>query len=79
MATATVTTPTLACTPATRGFPGLRCPFCGQEDNITLNLADVKTFTCGECDEEFTGDDVLEILERWQKVLAWVDLAPATE
>jgi hypothetical protein len=62
-----------------RGFGPLTCPLCGQDCAISLNLEDLETCTCPECSEEFTLDTVRDVIARWQKVLAWVDLCPAAE
>lgn len=75
--------PTLKMTPEpramqSRGFPGLSCLHCGETDCVSLNLHDFSTY-CKECDHEGTLDEVCEILGRWEKVLAWVELAPIAE
>lgn len=59
----------------------LPCPCCHEAGAcITLHLAEVDRFTCLECEEEFTTDDVREMIDRvkrWEKVLAWVDAMPS--
>jgi hypothetical protein len=64
---------------ARKGFGWLACLRCGQEATVRLDLDDCATFTCGECEESFTADEVREHLARWQKVLAWCAMAPAAE
>jgi uncharacterized protein (DUF983 family) len=70
------TTPTCSTpTPVSRGFV-LPCPKCGNAEScISLHLDDCETFTCRECDEEFTADDVRDLIAKWGKVLAWIDAA----
>ena len=63
-------------TEATTGLQ-LPCPCCGQaEANIALELHDMQSFTCRECDAEFTRADIEALIARWQPVLAWIDTAP---
>ena len=62
-----------------RGFPGIRCPLCGNDDVQSLDLDDLQTFHCGGCEESYTTEDVRELLAGWQKVLTWIDGAPAVE
>jgi hypothetical protein len=71
---ATVTEPTTA--PAKRGFGVLPCIRCGQDASISIDLDDCATFRCGECEESFDACDLREHLEKWQRVLAWVEQAP---
>lgn len=55
----------------------LPCPRCGEPDaNLLLHLVDGESFTCQECDEEFTAADVRGLLARWAPVLAWLDKMP---
>jgi hypothetical protein len=59
-----------------RGFPH-RCPLCGAEETIKINLGDVATFECGECSEEFGPDAIRAMIGQWQAALAWLATAPA--
>ena len=56
-------------------FAGLRCLICGHEDCVSLDLDDLKTFRCRECEDEFSIDTVEEVVKSWQKVAAWVEMA----
>jgi hypothetical protein len=77
---ATATQPTLTCVaPKTRGFAGLCCLKCNAEDAVTVLVCDTSVFHCTDCGDEFSTDDVREHLERWQRVLAWVEMAPEME
>jgi hypothetical protein len=79
-ATATLPLPTASQADSrSQGFPGLRCPLCGQEDCVTLNLQDVHTFSCTECSEDIPADDARTYAQRWLDVLAWTALAPVAE
>lgn len=71
--------PRATATPVKRGFGCLTCPLCGQDCGISLNLEDLETCTCPECSEEFTLDTVRDVIARWQRVLAWVEMCPAGE
>ena len=64
------------------GFGPLPCPKCGAEATVSIdldNLTAADVCKCNECDEEFGLADVRAWMARWQKVLAWIDLAPALE
>jgi hypothetical protein len=58
------------------GFGVLRCPVCGQEATVSLDLDDCRTFRCGECEDSFSADDVRSMIRDWQRVLNWLDLLP---
>jgi hypothetical protein len=74
---ATAATPSTPTTTPARGFPELACIKCGESGSMTLGLTDLDEFHCGQCDNDFTREDVLAQLNQWQAVLAWIDLAPA--
>ncbi len=75
----TTATPVAEPTPAVkRGF-ALACILCGQECSISLDLDNLHTFNCPECEQTFSLDDVRGTIAAWQRVLAWVDSAPAQE
>ena len=61
-----------------RGFPALRCLYCGVESGCLLHLEDM-TVACSECDGTFTPEEIRTEVARWQAVLAWIELAPAVE
>jgi Zn ribbon nucleic-acid-binding protein len=62
---------------ARRGFPGIRCPLCGTADDVqSLDLDELTTFRCAGCEEQYTADDIRELLAAWQQVLNWIDAAP---
>lgn len=63
--------------PAKRGFADLPCIKCGVVDGVHLVLLDCETFTCTECNEEFTVEDVRAQLAKWAAVVEWIALAPA--
>jgi hypothetical protein len=58
------------------GFGPLRCPVCGQEATVSLDLDDLQTFRCGECDDTFSADDVRIMIADWKRVLDWIALSP---
>jgi transcription elongation factor Elf1 len=64
---------------AKKGFGYLPCPLCGAEATVSVDLDDLDTFRCGECDDTFTAYDLRERMEKWQKVLGWLDSAPTRE
>jgi transposase-like protein len=64
--------------PARRGFPDVHCLRCGNPDAaVSVDLHDVGSFRCSECQEEWTADDVRAQLRGWEAVLRWVESAPA--
>lgn len=60
-------------------FRGLRCVLCGQEDCVSVDLDDLETFRCRQCEEEFTRADVVQQVAAWGRVLAWVDQSAGVE
>jgi hypothetical protein len=56
----------------------LPCPRCGEPSAIIdVRLADVSVCTCQECSEEFGTGEVRTLIEKWGRVLAWLDAVPA--
>ena len=53
------------------------CPKCLNDETIRVNLDDGETLTCTGCDEEFTADDLRELVASWLPLLAWLDSHPA--
>lgn len=54
----------------------LPCPCCGEPDaTINLTLSDC-SFTCCECDTEFTTADVQNFIRQWTPILAWIRQMP---
>jgi hypothetical protein len=68
--------PTPAAAPVARGFADLDCPCCGAQGGITVHLGSLDEFHCGECDADFDAETVRNLIARWTRVLAWIDLAP---
>jgi hypothetical protein len=58
-----------------RGFV-LPCIRCGERGYVSVELHDVTAFTCGDCDGEFTIEDVQAILDEWGPVRSWLESAP---
>lgn len=80
MSNATTTAPATAGPTPTRGFADVPCIKCREAGSLTMTIDNVTEFTCTACDESFTDDDVREHLEgmqRWTRVLSWIDQAPA--
>lgn len=65
-------------TKATKGFKA-QCPLCGEPDTMRVNLEDVSKLSCGSCDNDVTADDIREVMAGWQRLLKWLDTAPAVE
>jgi transcription elongation factor Elf1 len=64
---------------STRGMT-LPCPHCGEEQAvISLNLADMDSFTCQECNAEFDTDSVRNLIAKWTRILAWIGTAPGSD
>ena len=55
------------------GF-NLTCIKCGHDGSISLDMDDLKTLRCRECDDEFTTEDVAAIIGEWQKALEWINV-----
>jgi hypothetical protein len=64
---------------APRAIGFLPCPLCGeQQARISLDLADF-ALHCADCDSHFLAEEVRAFIARWQRVLSWIDSAPAAE
>jgi uncharacterized protein (DUF983 family) len=61
-----------------RGFRDLRCPKCGEPDSLLVRVATLD-LECGECGEPITHAEVETLLERWRRLLAWLDRVGAEE
>ena len=69
------------------GFGPLYCPSCHEAGaTISLDLYELAGFECKDCGETFSRQEIEERieelkvrLERWAKVLAWLDAAPAID
>jgi hypothetical protein len=60
-----------------KGWGLLPCPLCGeQQASVHLDLTDLDTFHCADCDSDFSASDVKAFIEKWSKVLAWCEMAP---
>jgi hypothetical protein len=58
----------------------LPCPRCGEASaTIRLELADMDTCVCVDCDETFSLTDVRDWISRWSRVIRWVELFSQTE
>jgi hypothetical protein len=66
--------------PSRRGFRGIHCPLCGSaEDTQSIDLDDLHTLHCAGCGEDYTVDNIRQLMTAWQAVLAWIDAAPSVE
>jgi uncharacterized protein (DUF983 family) len=63
-------------TKTSKGFAH-RCPWCGEQDSLRVDLGDVSQMTCCMCDEGVTADDLKQVVAQYTKLLAWLDAAPA--
>lgn len=63
-------------TKVTKGF-ATHCPMCGEVDSLKIQASDVNSLSCGSCDQDFDHDDIRTIIGQWQRLLAWLDTAPA--
>lgn len=63
-----------------RGFGDLPCPRCmNVGSTVSIDLTDFshnEAISCAECDEAFGINDIRELVEAWQPVLAWLQTAP---
>jgi hypothetical protein len=65
-------------TKTAKGFQ-VRCICCGAEDAVWVSLQDTESFSCSSCSEPFAADDVRAMIAGWERVLAWIESAPARE
>jgi transcription elongation factor Elf1 len=59
----------------------VRCIRCGKpadEANIRVE-AETGNIHCGDCDEEYTAEDVAEQIREWTTLLNWILKHPARE
>lgn len=58
-----------------RGF-AVTCIRCGNEDaHVSLNLVDCDTFTCSNCDEEWSLEDARQHIAGWSSLIKWIESA----
>jgi hypothetical protein len=61
-------------------FKRPHCILCGSNaGSVRVDLDDGRTMTCTECEDEFTVDDVLEVIGTWQVLLSWLETHPARQ
>ena len=56
------------------GIKGVACIRCGAIDSVKVDVATLD-FSCSECSEDFTANDVHDFLSKWKNVLTWCDMA----
>lgn len=56
-----------------KGFPTLRCPKCGEEGTVVVQVADL-SLCCTSCDE-LKRADVDALIADWSRLLNWLDAA----
>jgi hypothetical protein len=61
-----------------RGFAH-RCPFCGEEDTLRVDLGDTSNLLCSSCDSQITIDDIQTVISQWRVILSWLKTAPERE
>ena len=54
-------------------FEALPCIKCGENCCLALDLDDLITFRCRECEEEFTREQVESTVAIWGRCLTWID------
>lgn len=72
------TTTAVAAGEKAKGFPGLCCLKCGDENTVVLDLQDGQ-FHCGNCDADYDCDEVRGHINLWLRVVAWVETIPDAE
>jgi uncharacterized protein (DUF983 family) len=60
----------------TPGFPGLRCPHCGEAEALAVLVENLE-LRCTSCDERVTRAQVAALVETWGRLLQWIDAAQA--
>jgi hypothetical protein len=65
-----------------KGFE-LRCPMCGASESIALDLNDLTSCTCGECQDQYSPRaaraKAAAELAKWDAVIRWISLAKVSE
>lgn len=56
------------------GIKGVACIKCGAVNAVRVDIATLG-FSCSECSEDFTSDDVKAHIIKWERVMLWCDLA----
>ena len=57
-------------------FEALTCIKCGENKGcIGLDLDDLITFRCRECENQFTREEVESTVAIWGRCLTWIDMA----
>lgn len=51
------------------------CPKC-RDERVSLYLDDLETFQCRSCEEEFSADELRDLVACWTPILDWIDKAP---
>jgi Zn ribbon nucleic-acid-binding protein len=61
-------------TKATKTFAGLRCPHCGGENSLSVQV-ETLVLECSECSDEVTRADVEAMIAKWTRLFGWLDSA----
>jgi hypothetical protein len=55
----------------------LPCPMCGEpKADISVELRTPGLLHCGECDADFTTQDVERFIRQWTALLPWIKAMP---
>jgi transcription elongation factor Elf1 len=69
--------------PVHRGFGPLPCPRCGDNEvciSIDLdNFDEEQSLCCAQCEAKFGLGEVRQLIQKWSRVLEWLDTAPVLE
>lgn len=58
--------------PQPEGFSDLPCIKCGEDGSIAIRLDTLSDFWCPECDSEYSLEDVVAVLDGWERVVRWL-------
>ena len=57
----------------------VKCICCGEEDSVFVNVADVDSFRCTSCDNEFTREEVQTMMDAWKRLFTFLDKFPTVD
>lgn len=57
------------------GYADLTCLKCGEKDTVRVHIVD-GSFSCSQCDEEWTLDEAKSFLREWGRIIQWVEKMP---
>lgn len=60
-----------------RGF-AVRCPYCSEKESVRVQADDL-AIICVACNEVIEPAHVRRLIEEWQRLLAWIEVADGND